>query len=309
MTAERGRLEDGRHYAVLEELATFCPLGLRFWDAVVDAQIRGGLRVRAWPLPARRPVRDAFRSVSDVYAFQYLPGLVDLERPPSPPAAPPASPPATRPFVVEVRDLERQFLPVAFGVELPLPQRGLFQPPQAGSPGGALPGFYLFSSPVRRLAPGVAVVRAELVDAATGRPAPWALVRVSIAGQSERWGLADEAGRVAVQFPLPLLTPGFGHLFASPGGTASPPGPPVAERSWAVEVAVFWEPSRLAPLPGTDLPDLAQVFQQAAADVVLGGGSPPATAPEWPGTLSWDGELVAATAGLSQLWISGQGSP
>jgi hypothetical protein len=304
---ERGLLADGRRYAVLEELATFCPLGLRFWDAVADDQVRGGLRVRAWPLPARRPVVDAFRTASDVYAFQNLPGLLDVERPPFPPA--PASPVVTRPFVVEVRDLERQFLPVAFGVDLPLPQRGLFLPALAGSPAGALPGFYLFSSPVRQMAPGVAAVRAELMDAAAGVPARWALVRVTIAGQGERWGLADEAGRVAVQFPLPLLAPGFGQLFASPSGTASPPGPPVADRSWAVSVAVFWEPSRLAPLPGTDLPDLMQVFQQAPADVVAGGGSPPATAPEWLGTLPWDGGLVAATAGLTQLWISAQGSP
>jgi hypothetical protein len=43
--------------------------------------------------------------------------------------------------------------------------------------------------------------------------------------------------------------------------------------------------------------------------VVAGGGSPPATAPEWLGTLPWDGGLVAATAGLTQLWISAQGSP
>ncbi len=302
---ERGVLPDGRSYAVLEELVTSCPLGLRFWDAVTDAQVRGGLRVRAWPLPARRPVVAAFRTVSDVYAFQGLPGLVDVERSPLPP--PLASPAVTRPFVVEVRDLERQFLPVAFNVDLP--HRGLFLPPLAGSPGAPLPGFYLFSSPVRRLAPGVAVVRAELVEAASGRPAPWALVRVTIGGQGDRWGLADEAGRVAVAFPLPLLSPGFGQLFASPSGPVSPPGPPVAERSWDVAVAVFWEPTRLLPLPGTDLPDLAQVFQQAPADVLPTDASPPVSAPEWLGTLPWDGELVAATAGLRQLWISAQGSP
>jgi hypothetical protein len=83
----------------------------------------------------------------------------------------------------------------------------------------------------------------------------------------------------------------------------------VAERSWDLSVAVFWEPSRLAPLPGTDLPDLAQVFQQAPADVLLADGSPPVPAPEWPGTLPFDGEMVAATAGLRQLVVVGQGSP
>jgi hypothetical protein len=305
---EQGLLEDGRRYAVVEELGTFCPLGLRFWDAVGDAQIRGGLLVRAWPLPARRPVVTAFRTVSDVYAFQGLPGLVDVERPAATPFVP-ASPPVTRPFIVEVRDLERQFLPVAFGVDLPLPHRGLFQPSLASSPSGALPGFYLFSSPVRMFAPGVAVVRAELVDSLTGRRAPWALVRVSVAGQGDRWGMADAAGRVGVAFPIPLLAPGFGQLFGSPSTGSSPPGPPVGDRSWTVSVSVFWEPSRLSPLPGTDLPDLVQVFQQAPVSVLASNASPPVPTPEWVGTLPWDGELVAATAGLRQLWIDRQGSP
>lgn len=314
MILERGVLADGRRYAVLEEVGAFCALGLRFWDAVADAQIRDGLQVTAWPLPARRPVTRAFRTVSDVFAFQGLPGLLDVERPAAlPGGAPapgsPASPPIARPFVVEVRDLARRFLPVAFRVDLPLPARGVYMPPALGSPGTALPGFFLFSSLVRQRQPHVAAVRTELVDLTRNAPASWAVVRVTVAGQGDRWGLADEAGRVAVQFPLPLLTPGFGDLFSSPSGPASPPGPPVSERSWEISISVFSEPSRLAPLPGTDLPDLAEVFQQGAADLFPVSTSPPAPAPEWTGTLGWDGELFAATAGRRQLFIASFGSP
>jgi hypothetical protein len=314
MTLETGTLADGRRYAVLEEIGTFCPLGLRFWDAVADTQIRDGLRVTAWPLPARRPKTRAFRTVSDVYAFQGLPGLLDVERPASMPGGAPApgspgSPPIARPFVVEVRDLERRFLPVAFRVDLPLPTRGVYMPPALGSPGAALPGFFLFSSPVRQRQPHVAAVRAELFDLTRNAPASWAVVRVAIAGQGDRWGLADEAGRVAVQFPLPLLVPGFGELFSSPSVPASPPGPPVSERGWDLSISILSEPSRLAPLPGTDLPDLAEVFQQSAADVFPLSGSPSAPAPEWTGTLGWDGELFAATAGRRQLFIASVGSP
>jgi hypothetical protein len=314
MILERGVLADGRRYAVLEEIGTFCPLGLRFWDAVADAQIRDGLQVTAWPLPSRRPAKRAFRTVSDVYAFQGLPGLIDVERPPSvpggaPPAGSPASPPTARPFVVEVRDLDRRFLPVAFRVDLPLPTRGVYMPPVLGSPGAALPGFFLFSSPVRQRQPHVAAVRAELVDVTRNAPASWAVVRVTVAGQGDRWGLADEAGRVAVQFPLPLLTPGFDELFSSPSGVSSPPGPPVTERSWALSISVFSEPSRLAPLPGTDLPDLAEVFQQGLADLFPISTSPPAAAPDWTGTLGWGGELFAATAGRRQLFLASYGSP
>lgn len=302
-----GVLADGRRYAVLEELATFCPLGLRFWDAVADDQIRAGLRVRAWPEPALRPVVEAFRTRSDVYAFQGLPGLRGLERPAA--DAWPSSPPPVHPFIVEVVDLEQRFLPVAFRVELPLPERGVFLARPPGSPPGTPPGFYLFSSPVRPRTPGVAVVRGELADAATGSPAGHALVRVAVPGQPDRYGLADAAGRFAVQFPLPPLAGGLGALWASPDGPASPPGPPVAERTWDLSVAVAWEPAALAPLPGTGLPDLASVLGQLDAGVLPATGSPPLPAAAWSGTLRYDGEVVARTAGASRLWIVPAGSP
>jgi hypothetical protein len=315
-----GVLADGRRYAVLEELATFCPLGLRFWDAVADDQIRAGLRVRTWPEPALRPVVEAFRTRSDVYAFQGLPGLRGLERPPANPtglaaaplggAAPPSPPPA-HPFIVEVVDLEHRFLPAAIRVELPLPERGVFLTRPPGSPPGAPPpGFYLFSSPIRPRTPGVAVVRGELADAVTGAPAGHALVRVAVPGQPQRYGLADAAGRFAVQFPLPPLAGGLGTLWASPDGSSSPPGPPVAERTWDLAVAVAWEPAALAPLPGTGLPDLARVLGQLEAGVLLAAGSPPAPpAAAWSGILRYDGEVVARTAGDSRLLIVPAGSP
>ena len=323
-----GTLPDGRRYRVLEELETFCPLGLRFWDAVTDDQIRAGLRVRAWPEPALRPVVEAFRTRSDIYAFQGLPGLRALERPPAnptglavvpPPGASPPSPPPAHPFVVEVVDRERRFLPAAIRLALPLPSRGVFlaRPPGAqGSPAGSPPeapppGFYLFSSPTRPRSAGVAAVRGELVDAATGAAAGHALVRVAIPGQPDRFGLADAGGRFAVQFPLPPLAGGLGQLFVSPDGVPpSPPGPPVADRTWDLALSVFWEPAALAPLPGTDLPDLARVLDQLPADIVLAAGSPPAPpAAEWPGTLRYDGEVVARTAGDSRLLIVPAGSP
>jgi len=43
--------------------------------------------------------------------------------------------------------------------------------------------------------------------------------------------------------------------------------------------------------------------------VFISDGSPPIPAAEWPGTLGWDGELVAATHGHTQLWVAAQGSP
>jgi hypothetical protein len=315
-----GVLEDGRRFAVVEELETFCPLGLRFWDAVSDDQIRSGLLVRAWPEPALRPVTEAFRTRSDVYAFQGLPGLRAIERPPAnptglaaapPPGASPPSPPIAHPFVLEVVDLERRYLPAAIRLTLPLPARGVFLTRPPGSPVETPPpGFYLFSSPTRPRNAGIAAVRGELVDAATGAPAGHALVRVAIPGQPDRFGLADAGGRFAVQFPLPPLAGGLGRLFVSPDGAPSPPGPPVADRTWDLAVAVAWEPGALAPLPGTDLPDLVRLLDQLPADIVLAAGSPPALpAAEWLGTLRYDGEVVVRTAGDSRLLIVPAGSP
>ena len=319
MTLAAGRLADGRRYRVLEQLDTFCPLGVRFWDAVADDQVRSGLSVRAWPEPALAPVAKAFRTRSDVYAFQGLPGLAAIERPPADPtglsalpavSASPASPPPARPFVLEVADLDRRFLPAAIRLTLPLAEGGVFLTRPPGSPAGTPPGFYLFSALTRPRAAGVAVVRGELADAATGAPAGHALVRVAIPGQRDRFGVSDAGGRFAVQFPLPPLAGGLGRLWASPSGTASPPGPPVADRTWDLSVAVSWEPAALAPLPGTDLPDLARVFDQLPAGIVLATGSPPASpAPEWSGTLRYDGEVVARTAGDSRLLIFPAGSP
>lgn len=312
---ERGLLDDGISYSVFEEISTFCPLGIRFWDTVTDDQIRRDLIVRAWPETTRRPVSRAFRTRSDVYAFQGLPGLQRVEHPRTEPgevtASPPvASPPATRPFVVEVIDTLRRFVPVAFLIDLPQPDRGVYlvQPP--GSPDSAPPGFYLFSSPTRQRPPGTAVVRGELVHAISGRAAGHALLRVSIPGQPDRWGIADSLGRFAVAFPIPPLAQGFDQLSDSPMVATSPPGPPVSDRTWEVSLAVFSESSILGPLPGTTLPDYGRVFHQAPAEVVSNVLSPPsAPEPEWLGTLGYDGELVASTNGRTKLLIVTTGSP
>lgn len=317
-----GTLEDGRRYALWEELRTFCSLGLRLWDAVTDRQVRDGLSVRAWPEAALRPVVEASRTRSDVYAFHTLPGLRRVERPPAAPPPPgwpetlaplppEDSPAERRPFVVEIRDPRRRYLPTAFRVELPLPDRGVFLTLTPGSPAAEPPpGFYLFSTPVRSLGPGVAAVRGELADAVTGRAAAHARVQVRIAGQPPRYGVADADGRFAVLFPLPPLPGGLPQLFSSPPGTGSPPGPPVAERTWQVALSVDWEPALLAPLAGTDLPEYRQVLRQGAAGVIVDATSPPAVpVAEWTGTLGWDGPLVVRSAGATKLWIVPAGSP
>lgn len=308
-----GTLDDGRRYSVLEELEVVTLLGLRFWDAVRDDQIREGLVVRAWPAGAGRPVVEAFRTRSGVYAFRHLPGLRDAERPSSAPAEAATSPPTLRPFVVSVVDPRRRFLPVAFTVELPLAERGVFltAPPDAGSPAGPAnaPGVYLFSSPVRERSPELAVVRGELVDATTGKPAGHALLRLEVAGGGVHFSLSDGGGRFAVLLPFPTLVGRLGSLFGSPADPGSPPARPIGERTWEVDLRVAWEPERLDPVGGTAEPEYREILSQAEAGVLLDAaspGSPPVAA--WSGVLDFGGEVVARSTGRSRLFIVPGGS-
>jgi hypothetical protein len=306
-------LADGRRFRVVEELEVFCPLGLKFWDPVLDRPIRDGLIVHAWPLETSSPRVEAFRSLSGVYAFQGLPGLRSVERPApdDPEVASPASPPVTRRYVVEVLDPGRRFLPAAFEVELPLPYRGVFlagEPGGEGSPGSpavAPPGFFLFSGPVRNRPPGIASVRGELAHAADGESAAHALIRVDLPGGVSHWSTADREGRFAVLFPYPTLVEELPPLGGSPPEIVSPPPPPIDERTWEITVTVFWEPAHLAPLPGTDQPEHRTVLTQAAADVLTAPpGSPlPPSEPSWTGVLGYGGEVIVKTAGSSRLWI------
>ena len=111
----------------LEQTTVFTLLGIRFWDAVRDAQVRDSLLVTARPviaasppgIAASRPAIRAFPTGSGVYAFQGLPGLHDIERP-AENGVSTTSPPIQRRFFVEVRDEQKRVIPMVFGVELPL---------------------------------------------------------------------------------------------------------------------------------------------------------------------------------------------
>src|SRR5437773_1580626 len=112
---------------ILERTSVFTPLGIRFWDPARNVPVTDDLVVTARPDGAFGRVTPAFRTASGVYAFEGLPGMYTVEHPDVPPE-PPAGPPTPQPFLIEVADLQRRFLPILFRVELPLPYRGLFQP-------------------------------------------------------------------------------------------------------------------------------------------------------------------------------------
>jgi hypothetical protein len=299
------RLADGRRFQTLEELATFCTLGVRFWDATTDAQIRNGLQVRIWPEAALRPVQFAARTYSDIYAFHRLPGLVAVERPMRGLHSTVGSPGCLH-FILEVVDLQRRFVPSAIGLSLPLPDRGLFPTQLPGSPALGAPGFYLFSAPTRSRGPNIAVIRGELMNGDTGGSAAYALVRVEIPGETPAYTVSNADGAFAVHLPFPALPGGLRPLDASPPG---PLGPPIADRTWQLRVSVFYQPVLLPPLPGTEYPDVRNIFSQARADIFLESDSPPVVSDNWPGILDFGGEVVVRTGDLPILAVAPATSP
>jgi hypothetical protein len=284
-------------YREVETLTRVTPLGIRFWDAAAARPVREGLRVRAWPEGAAGPGTTAFRTVSGVYAFHGLPGLEALEWGETP-FDPLAEPLRQERYVVSVEDLGGRFVPVAFVVDLPRRERGVYPPAESGSlPEAVVPGFVLFSAPARAVPAGAAAVRAHLEDALTREPAAHAVLEVEVEG--EVWlGLADASGAVAVCFP----TPPFRHALS---GSFPAGGTPLHEHAWTATARLRYAPASVVVAPEVRLPLLGSVSDQAAgllyAEPPGSLADPPLDALDL--TLVYGRETVLRTAGLSTLLV------
>jgi len=292
---------------VLERDRTFTPLGIRFWDAALDLPVADTLAVHAWRLGSAQGAVPAVRSPGGLYSFHRLPGQARAEKPAADDEHPEVSGPVGE-YAIAVDDRTGKYLPVAFGVTLPLGYRGEFLSAGPGGPGRA----YLFPAASRPVPPGVAAIRADLVDADTGAPAAWAVLTATLAGQT-RTAVADEQGRAAVLIPWP--TPER----LRQGG--SPP-PDTRAATWEVSLAVRWEPAALRyPFPAREgldpawaaRPSLKSILdEQRTALVWTDEGQAPAA--EWTETLVHGEELVLRTtlAGGGRapaVWISAGASP
>jgi hypothetical protein len=277
----------------LEHAAVVTLLGIRFWDAATDAQVRDGLRVTARLDGTRQPEVEAFRTASDVYAFQGLPRMRALEYPGGP-SDPGDSPPARRRFAVTVTDAQARYVPVVFTVELPLPYRGVLRIAPAGSPPPAdLPGFYLFSSAARPVPGGLAVVRADLMDVATGEPAAHAVIEATAPDGSRWYGLADTGGRAALLLPYPPVTARL---------DVSPPAPiALGDQRWALTVRLRYAPHRLVYPVGSAIPDLRSIFSQPYGTARDTEGGAPAS--EWIAELAFGVPLVLRSEPRSALLV------
>jgi len=265
---------------VSEDVITrVAPLGLRFVDDATGAAVRDGLAV-AWRVAGGAPV-PALPTHADVFVVRGIPGLRASEQ-----GAGDedfwARPPARRAVAVEVGDPQGRYAAFSFAADAPA--RGLFAPPCAGRDATTVP---LLPAATRSAPAGMALVRAELRDAASGEPAAFAVLEVDAGrGGPQGRGFADAEGRVAA-------------LLAWPRPPSALSGGPqaLAAATWEVGVSVR---SRAGVADGP-FPDLCDVLGQPLATPLA------ATGPDTPlrtATLAYGRELVLRTAGETVLLVN-----
>lgn len=299
-------------YRIIETISACAPLGIRFWDPVLNHAVKDGLSVTARPEDADHPMVNAGRTRSGIYAFKRLPGMRDVESH----SGTPLSPPAAHVYIIEVRDQRRRFIDVGFEVTLPLPYKGLFlsrSPCQmiSSPPGSPLPsppnsppdsapkGFNLYSSPVRSLPLMIPAVRGELLDVNTGRPAAHSLLRVDTPDGFSWFGIADDSGRFAVLLPYPALMDGLG------GSPLENSRKRLSEQVWELTLYVHFDPSFVNGLPGSTLKDYRGILCQPRAAIwshAPGGGQLPSY--EYDINLKFGKEVIVKTDGFSSLLVS-----
>ena len=257
---------------VLERLTIVAPLGVRFRDEATGAYVTDSLNVTVHPEWQPEVRTTGVPNTSSVFGFHDLPWMRDVDFDATP-----------FEFVLEVVDRSGRFLP--YRLPLLLPHEGILEQP-------------LFSSPSRAPVDGMGVLRAELIDAGTQKPASWALIEAKAGEQRLVTGMADREGRVMLPlfYPKPVITLG------SPGT----PNTPLAQQTWAVDFTVRYR--RREPVP--EIPDLVDDLAQPAA-TAWEQTSPPAVWTQ--ATLHFGRELRLATAaggaGTSTLLITPAGSP
>ncbi|HEY6190271.1 MAG TPA: hypothetical protein VIW80_21645 [Pyrinomonadaceae bacterium] len=266
-------------FTLLERVTRVAPLGVRFHDAVTGTQVSDGLVVEAYSKAAasgRRRARDevrgrrrAFANRSGVHVLMNVPGLLRFEMGEVAEELWEMSPPGAEPFIIEVEDTLRRYLPFSFETRLPF--KGLFVweenplPPESPLAAQTPDGLPLFSAPARPTPVGMASIRAELWDETTNEPAAYAMLEARFKGQLLGRGVADENGRLLliVPYPPPAKLPQASPL----GGPTSGSGaiPPLTEQEWLIDLTARYGPNGSPPSPAQKFPDIFTVLSQRKA--------------------------------------------
>ncbi len=251
----------------LERITRLVPLGLEFRDAASGRRVGDGLVVRV--APKNRPQRGVLAqpNPSGIFVAHDLPGLRDWSHGGAEPQPHPE-------FEIEVEDRLGRFLPTR--LRLALPERGLAH-------AACRDDIPLLSAPTRSV-PGLASLRADLFDLASGLPAAWAVAEVRHLGARLCLGMADGRGRLLLAFPYP--EPALSNQ-------------PLAATTWPLTLHVQYQPGLDPARP----PELCQALAQPAARFVE-VAEPLATLAELALTLRAGQELRAAYPACSLLHIT-----
>lgn len=265
---------------IFERASRIAPLGLCVWDPVAATHRVPGLAVDVFdPTQPERRVR-AFENPSGVYCAIDVPGLRHFEfgvrrreddgLPPWVGDSDEAFSAARRRYRVEINDPRGRFLPLALDADLPA--RGLLArplreaspptpwrlPTESNTPSLAAACIPLFPAPARPLPGTLAVIRAQLREVGSERPAAWALLTATVDGTPRGFGMADGEGRIILAFPYPDRT--------------LPPrqSPPAARNdfAWTVELQAHYRPRATGAAPIV-MPDLAETLSQLAHPAML----------------------------------------
>lgn len=218
--------------AVIERFTRLAALGLELRDAASGQRVSTGLTVEVSTKDAPQRAVAARPNASGIFVAHDLPGLNAWSHG--------GQEPLPRPeFDVRIDDRLGRFLPCR--LRLTLPGQGLAQPAcRADIP--------LFSAPTR-IAPGLAIIRAELVNHAAGQAAAWAIVDLRHLGNTLCLGMADGQGRLLLAFPYPEVAPSI---------------QPLDETTWPLTLHVRHQPG----LDPAQPPELCQALAQTVARFV-----------------------------------------
>lgn len=248
---------------VLEKVTLTTPLGVRFWDFVTNRPIADALE--AWLYQADRPKQRSYGlfNRAAVCVFQNVPGLRGFERAVG--DDDPWSVVMPKPWVLEVHDAERRFLPCRF--QLAVPHQGLDHQASllVASPPSDMPALPpnsipLFSAPQRSVGNDMAIVRAELHDQVLNQPAAWAFVTLHHKQQIVSYGMTDQRGRLTLLFAYPEVNQ---SVLGSPPTSRKRA---LSEQTWELTVTVRYG----AITPPPTVPTWHDVMQQPPATLVSG---------------------------------------
>lgn len=233
----------------------------RFVDAITGGPVRQALALNLLrePIPAEigdlfersrlgQPLGQFVLNPSGYYVLLSAPGFETYRETFSLDEL--AAPPANTPFNLAVSDPSGQYLPRLYGFSLPrnpasdsasvASANSLFQPAR-------IP---LFPSPAAPTNPGWAVLRATVVNAATNRRLPWALIVATVAGVPTLTQ-ADWRGEALIAVPgIPVTTWGSGE------GNGEEP-PPVTVTEVPATLEVVFDPVVISLEEGGDFTEIS----------------------------------------------------